>query len=56
MILVSPLFGFSRNEVSAREGIDTYLQTHLPRCSLFRRNEVSAREGIDTCGGCPPSI
>ena len=39
----------SRNEVSAREGIDTkILKTHNVRLDTCR-NEVSAREGIDTC-------
>ena len=37
----------SRNEVSAREGIDTLLFLSIGITRL-RRNEVSAREGIDT--------
>ena len=37
-----------RNEVSAREGIDTQCNHQPPLATLCRRNEVSAREGIDT--------
>ena len=38
----------SRNEVLAREGIDTISAFHGPAGRIRRRNEVLAREGIDT--------
>ena len=37
-----------RNEVLAREGIDTHTIPGVPRICHLRRNEVLAREGIDT--------
>ena len=40
---------FSRNEVLAREGIDTTTLNSNPHLVLCR-NEVLAREGIDTIG------
>ena len=40
--------GVGRNEVTAREGIDTAMQLLLQSVALCSRNEVTAREGIDT--------
>ena len=37
-----------RNEISAREGIDTTTSMSLTLLKHLRRNEISAREGIDT--------
>ena len=37
-----------RNEVLAREGIDTLFLGNLCQAALEGRNEVLAREGIDT--------
>ena len=38
-----------RNEVTAREGIDTLHPVSLLGCDpCYSRNEVTAREGIDT--------
>ena len=37
-----------RNEVLAREGIDTLQNTSGCSLSILSRNEVLAREGIDT--------
>ena len=40
-----------RNEVLAREGIDTWIRYYWFICTdASRRNEVLAREGIDTEG------
>ena len=52
LTLRSPTLGSqplsSRNEISAREGIDTST-VHDQICTAYtRRNEISAREGIDT--------
>ena len=37
-----------RNEVTAREGIDTFSLIDLSGYTVTGRNEVTAREGIDT--------
>ena len=37
-----------RNEVTAREGIDTPIQITTGKNAAVGRNEVTAREGIDT--------
>ena len=37
-----------RNEVTAREGIDTRNSDTFHRSNIYGRNEVTAREGIDT--------
>ena len=45
---VAPPSNDGRNEVKARQGIDTHI---LQRCHILqhlRRNEVKARQGIDT--------
>ena len=39
---------FSRNEVLAREGIDTFVRPAAASFCTSCRNEVLAREGIDT--------
>ena len=48
MSISSILASVSRNEVLAREGIDTISAFHGPAGRIRRRNEVLAREGIDT--------
>ena len=41
-------FPICRNEVTAREGIDTEYGSHPLKSWTSSRNEVTAREGIDT--------
>ena len=47
---IKPRFlkGYCRNELPAREGIDTVLDLVFFLFLLHRRNELPAREGIDT--------
>ena len=48
VIVCYPVHNTGRNEVSAREGIDTLIWIFTCNIIKLRRNEVSAREGIDT--------
>ena len=48
--------GYCRNEVTAREGIDTAPGPDNSYTAFLSRNEVTAREGIDTlCCTTPPT-
>ena len=48
--MLDSLDPYSRNEVLAREGIDTYSNISTQVQIKFCRNEVLAREGIDIHG------